>query len=124
MSIWREALIFTAGGVWYTLLSLVLHTLRPYKMIQQLIGNSIIELANYLEVKAQFYEESPDYSKLQNQLMRYQITIRQEQDGLREILFKTRRIVAESTVRSRVIMSIFLDSIDLLERIMILTVRL
>ena len=118
MSVLREAMLFTAGGIWYMILSLLLHTLRPYKMIQQLMGKSMIELANYLEVKAQFYGENPDYSKLQDQLMRYQITIRQDQDDLREILFKTRRIVAESTVRSRVLMSIFLDSIDLLERIM------
>src|SRR4051812_24874209 len=118
MSIWKEAILFTVGGIWYLILSLLLHTLRPYKMIQQLIGKSIIELANYLEVKAQFYGESPDYTKLQDQLMRYQITIRQDQDDLREILFKTRRIVAESTVRSRVLMSVFLDSVDLLERIM------
>ncbi len=118
MSVLREAILFTAGGVWYLILSLLLHTLRPYKMIQQLIGKSIIELANYLEVKAQFYGEKPDYTKLQDQLMRYQVTIRQDQDDLREILFKTRRIIAESTVRSRVLMSIFLDSIDLYERIM------
>lgn len=118
MSVLREAILFTAGGLWYMVLSLLLHTLRPYKMIQQLIGKSIIELANYLEVKAQFYGKAPDYTKLQDQLMRYQVTIRQDQDDLREILFKTRRIVAESTVRSRVLMSVFLDSIDLLERIM------
>ena len=118
ISVWKEALLFAAGGVWYTLLSLLLHTLRPYKMIQQLIGKSIIELANYLEVKALFYRENPDYTKLQDQLIRYQVAIRQDQDDLREILFKTRRIVAESTVRSRVLMSVFLDSIDLLERIM------
>jgi len=57
MSVLREALLFTAGGIWYMILSLLLHTLRPYKMIQQLMGKSMIELANYLEVKAQFYGE-------------------------------------------------------------------
>lgn len=118
MSVLREALLFTAGGVWYTLVSMLLHTLRPYKMIQQLLGNSIIELSNYLDVKAAFYGTNPDYEQLQNQLMRYQINIRQQQDDLREVLFKTRRIVAESSVRGRVLMSVFLDSIDLLERIM------
>jgi len=118
MSLLKEALLFTAGGIWYTILSLLLHTLRPYKMIQQLVGNNIIELANYLEVKAKFYENAPDYTELQHQLMQYQITIRQEQDVLREVMYKTRRIVAESSVRGRVLMSVFLDSIDLLERIM------
>ncbi len=70
MSVLREAVLFVVGGIWYTLLSLLLHTLRPYKMIQQLTGNSIIELANYLEVKARFYGEKPDYTRLQDQLIR------------------------------------------------------
>ncbi len=117
-SVLNEALLFTAGGIWYLLLSLLLHTLRPYKLIQQILGKSIMETANYLQVKASFYAPDPDYVNLQDQLMQYQVIIRQDQDDLREILFKTRRIVAESTVRGRVLMSVFLDSIDLMERIM------
>ena len=114
----HEALLFAAGGVWYAALSLALYTLRPYKLMQQMLGECVIETAGYLRTKGGFYGETPDYDNLSNQLIQYQVTIRQTQEDLREMLFKTRSIIEESTVKGRVLMSVFLDSIDLMERIM------
>ncbi|QEC43984.1 FUSC family membrane protein [Pseudobacter ginsenosidimutans] len=109
---------FTAGGLWYAVLSLLLHTLRPYKLIQQLLGESLMETARYLDVKAAFYKKDPQYKELYRSLMRHQIAIQQHQDELREMLFKARSVVRESTSKGRVLMQMFLDSIDLFERIM------
>lgn len=109
---------FTVGGLWYAILSLLLHTLRPYKLIQQLLGESLMETARYLEVKAAFYKKDPDYKEHYRSLMRHQIAIHQHQDELREMLFKARSVVRESTRKGRVLMQMFLDSIDLFERIM------
>src|SRR5690606_26609355 len=39
----ESALIFTAGGLWYFLLYLILNELRPYILIQQLLGENFIE---------------------------------------------------------------------------------
>ncbi len=114
----HEALLFAAGGIWYASLAFVLHKLRPFKLMQQMLGECIIEIANYLQIKGSFYGEQPDYTALNNELIQYQINIRQMQEGLRELLFKTRSIVEESTTKGRVLMSVFLDSIDLMERIM------
>ncbi len=113
-----NAAYFTAGGLWYAILSLVLHTLRPYKPIQQLLGECLMETARYLEVKAAFYKKDPDFTELYRSLMRYQVNIHQRQDELREMLFKARSVVRESTRKGRVLMQMFLDSIDLFERIM------
>lgn len=109
---------FTVGGVWYAILSLVLHTLRPYKLIQQLLGECLMETARYLDVKAAFYKKNPDYKELYRSLMRHTVAIQHHQDELREMLFKARSIVRESTRKGRVLMQMFLDSIDLFERIM------
>lgn len=114
----RTALYFTAGGVWYALLSFVLHTLRPYKPIQQLLGECLMETAQYLQVKAAFYKKDPDYRALYQLLMRNQVLIHQHQDELRDMLFKARSVVRESTRKGRTLMQMFLDSIDLFERIL------
>ena len=114
----NDALLFTAGGTWYAFLSMVLYNLRPYRLIQQLMGECMIDTAAYLRVKASFYRRKPDYNDLNAELMRYQVLIQQHHTDLREMLFKTRIIVNESTTRSRVLMMMFLDSIDLLERVM------
>ena len=113
-----NALLFSAGGIYYTLFSLMLQKLRPYKLIQQSLGECLVETSNYLRTKAGFYGKNAEYGELFNQLMRYQVTIKQHQDDLREMLFKTRSIVRESTTKGRVLMSMFLDSIDLFERVM------
>ena len=46
-----------AGGLWYMLLSLVLYSFRPYKLAQQALGDCIIATAEYMRVRATFYEK-------------------------------------------------------------------
>lgn len=114
----QNALLTAAGGVWYFLLSSFLHTLRPYKLAQQILGECIGETANYLRCKALFYDEQVDYESVYNQLLDLQVKVHARQQGVREILFKTRSVVNESTFTGRVLLMSFLDTVDLFERIM------
>ena len=117
-NIWRDAAWFTVGGVWYAILSLTLYTLRPFKPIQQLLGENLMEIAGYLRVKAAFYDKERDNDHLYRELMRLQIAVHLHQDELREMLFRARRVITESTSKGRILMMMFLDSMDLFERIM------
>ncbi|CAG5068265.1 Inner membrane protein YccS [Dyadobacter sp. CECT 9623] len=114
----RTAAIFAAGGIWYFLLFMILQKLLPYKLIQQLLGESFIELGKLLSIKAGYYFANPDYDGLFNRIVKQQVLLRENHENLREILFKTREIVTESTNKSRILMLMFLDSIDLFERIL------
>lgn len=107
-----------AGGLWYTVLSLLLYSFRPYKLVQQAIGDCIQATAGFLRIKAAFYSRDTDYDEDYRQLLQSQVEIHEKQDLVRELLFKTRNIIRESTHIGRVLMMIFLDSIDLFERIM------
>lgn len=113
----KTALLFTGGGVLYSIIALLQNSLRPYKLIQQLLGECIIETAGYLKTKAAFYNPSPDNDKLYDDLIRYQVNIHQQHESLRELLYKTRQAVTESTRKGRVLMLTFIDMIDLFERI-------
>jgi YccS/YhfK family integral membrane protein len=113
-----EGLYFLTGGIWYALLSLILYTLRPYRPIQQLLGECLMEIADYLQTKKSFYEQERNLSTIYQQLMQYQVRIHNHQDQLRQMLFSTRKFLSESTAKGRVLMMMFLDSIDLMERIM------
>ncbi|KAA0991821.1 FUSC family protein [Dyadobacter aurulentus] len=114
----RTAAIFAAGGIWYFALFMILQKLLPYKLIQQLLGENFIELGKLLSIKADYYFANPDYDELFNRMVRQQVLLRENHENLREILFKTREIVTESTNKSRILMLMFLDSIDLFERIL------
>jgi uncharacterized membrane protein (TIGR01666 family) len=113
-----NALYIAAGGLWYTGLSLVLYSFRPYRLVQQALGDCVQATAGYLRIKASFYSRDVDYDKSYRQLLESQVTIQEKQDLLRELIFKSRKIVKESTHTGRILMMIFLDSIDLFERIM------
>ncbi len=107
-----------AGGVWYTVLSLLLYSFRPYKLVQQALGDCVQATADFLRIKASFYSRDADYDKSYRQLLDSQIAIQEKQDLLRELIFKSRKIVQESTHTGRILMMIFLDIVDLFERIM------
>jgi uncharacterized membrane protein YccC len=99
-------------------LSLLLYSFRPYKLVQQALGDCVQATADYLRIKASFYSRQVDYDKSYRQLLESQAAIQQKQDLLRELIFKSRKIVKESTHTGRTLMMIFLDSVDLFERIM------
>lgn len=116
--VFRTAAIFSAGGIWYFILFMVLQKLLPYKLIQQLLGENFVELGKLLSIKADYYFAKPNYDELFNRMVHQQVILRENHENLREILFKTREIVTESTTKSRILMLMFLDSIDLFERIL------
>jgi uncharacterized membrane protein (TIGR01666 family) len=107
-----------AGGVWYTVMSLLLYSFRPYKLVQQALGDCVQATAEYLRIKASFYSREVDYDESYRRLLESQIAIQEKQDLLRELIFKSRKIVKESTHTGRILMMIFLDIMDLFERIM------
>ncbi|MDO6434230.1 FUSC family membrane protein [Flavitalea sp. BT771] len=113
-----NALYILAGGTWYTVLSLLLYSFRPYKLIQQALGDCVESTADYLRIKASFYAKEVDYDRSYRQLVDRQIDLHEKQELLRELLFKSRDIVRESTHTGRVLVMIFLDIVDLFERVM------
>src|SRR5215469_8725372 len=55
-----HSLLILAGGIFYSLLSLSLHAIRPYRISQRVLGDCIREIATYLSIKADFYDTATD----------------------------------------------------------------
>jgi uncharacterized membrane protein (TIGR01666 family) len=108
----------TGGGVWYMLLSLTFFSIRPYRAAQQALGENIIDVVKFLRIKADFYLPETDIDENYTKLVSQQIQVSQHQDGVREILFKSRLLVKESTNASRLLVLTFVDLVDLYEHIM------
>ncbi|MEJ7610432.1 MAG: FUSC family membrane protein [Ferruginibacter sp.] len=116
--IFLHALYLISGGIWYMIFSLALHSLKPYKLIQQLSGEFISGVADYLKSRASFYDDDPDYESVYRALLQQQVTIQAQQTALNEMLFKTRAITKNSTRAGRSLLKIYLDVSDLFESIM------
>ena len=113
-----NALYILCGGVWYMLLSLSLYSFRPYKVTQQALGDLIETIGTYVALRTAFYEESPDYDRIYTSLLEKQAEINDKQNLVRELLYKSRDIVKESTNTGRITLLIFIEINDLFERIM------
>jgi uncharacterized membrane protein YccC len=119
---WREVVLYTllifAGSIWYTLLSYFVYRLRPYRLVQQILSDSILEVSAFLRAKAKFYHEKTDYDKNYAELLQLQVLVHEKQDEVREVLFRTREIVRESTPEGRFLLLVFVDMVDLFEQVM------
>lgn len=118
LQVWEHAFCLLIGGVWYLLLSLSIQTIWPYRAAQQLLGESIRELAEYLTLKAEFYDTDKPTEEIHKKLIKQQIDVHQDQDNVREILFKTRKLLKDASPESRRLILTFVDIVDLFEQSM------
>lgn len=120
-SVMMNAIIFCLGAAWFLAVFMFVTVIKPYKLAQQMIGANYIELGNYLRIKSLFYLKNPDFDEIYNQMIEAQVRIKEQQETTREIVFKTRQIVQESTSYSRLLMQLFLNCLDLHEMLLITT---
>lgn len=113
-----HAIYVTIGAAWYMLLSLTLTQFRPFRLSQQALAESIQDTASYLRLKANFYDPHVDSDKNYQKLIDQQVIVHQHQDTVRELLFKSKAIVKDSTRLGRVLVIIFTDMVDIFEKTM------
>jgi len=115
--LWAPVLI-AGGGLWYASFSMLLHGIRPYRAVEQAVGEHLIKIADYVRARAAFYREGTDLDDCFHRLMRTQSDVRALQNQTQDLLFKTRRFVVDASPKSRSLMMIYLDSLDLFEQTM------
>lgn len=118
LEVLKNAGLILGGGIWYMLLSLSSFQILPYRPAQQTLGDCIIQVARFMRIKARFYREQTHFDEAYRQLVDQQVIVNQEQDNVREMLFKSRLMVKESTRMGRILVLTFVDVVDLFEQIM------
>ena len=119
-ALWN-ACVFSLGAAWFFIVFLLVTVLKPYKLAEQMIGENYIELGKYLRLKSQFYLKNPDFEAIYSQIFGLEVRIKEHQEATREVVFKTRQMVRESTSTSRLLMQLFLNSFDLHEMLILST---
>jgi uncharacterized membrane protein (TIGR01666 family) len=112
------SLTILGGGLWYMIFSLLFFGIRPYRAAQQTLGENVADIARFLRIKADFYKHDTDIDENYRKLVMQQIKVSNHQDAVREILFKSRLLVKESTAASRILVLTFIDLVDMFEQIM------
>ncbi|MBC3539344.1 FUSC family membrane protein [Rufibacter sediminis] len=117
----REVLLYSglvmAGGGWYLVLSLLSNTFMPYRPAQQALGECLREVAKFIRIKASFYQPQANLEEGYRQVIAQQVLVSDKQDALRELLFKSRQMMKESTNRGHTLVMTFVDMVDLYEQV-------
>ena len=105
------------GGLFYLAISLLLYKMRPYRHAQRVLGDCIREVADYLSIRADFYNTQTDLETTYKRMVAQHVVVNEKQDLVREVFFKTRQILEESTDQSRKLVYTFVETVDLFEDI-------
>ena len=107
-----------SGGLWYMCFSTLLYNFWPYRLARQALGDMIQATADYMLIRGKFYKKNVNYENTYKEVLQQQVIVQNKQTELSELLFKTRSIVKESTNVGRTLLMIYLDVVDIFERIM------
>jgi len=80
---------------------------------QQVLAESLYEMAGYLEIKAGFYDAGNDYEVLFNQLVRQQIVVAERQQAARDLVLRGNR-----TTHDGLLVQVHMRMLDLYEYIL------
>lgn len=112
-----HGLLLLLGGAWYLVLALLQQQVLPYRAAQQSLGECLHAMAGFLELKATFYQQSTDLEEDYRRLVAQQVTVNEKQEAVREVIFRSRQLVSESTSASRRLVLTFVEAVDLYEHI-------
>lgn len=109
---------FIIGALWYMIVSFSIMQVRPYRLAQQELSETIIHVADYIRLKANFYSTHSNVDENYLKLIEKQVLINEHQENLRDILFQSKRSIKDTTKEGRYLTLIFNDIVDLFEQSM------
>ncbi len=118
MVVITDSFLVLAGGLWYMAIALLFYRITPYRPAQRSLGNCIHETAKYLLIKSEMYDPGSNLQQQYKKLLNQQVVVNEKQDTVRELLFKNRELIKESTHTGRLLVLTFVDVVDLFEYIM------
>lgn len=111
-------LFFIIGAVWYMLISFSLSQVRPYRLAQQELSESIRFVGDFIRLRANFYDQKVNLDENYRKLIEKQIEVHEHQENVRDLLFQSKRSIKDTTKVGRFLTLIFNDIVDLFEQSM------
>ncbi|MFP9100607.1 FUSC family membrane protein [Flavobacterium sp. RHBU_24] len=113
-----EIFIYTgmmfAGGLYYTLLSLIFNYLNPHRYTELLMADCLKLTAKYMKLRGDLWNADADRNAIISRQLELQVQINETHESLREILIRNRSN-AGSSKRSRKMLMVFIALMEILE---------
>jgi len=114
----RQSALIAGGGFWYVAIALLSATLRPYQAARQALGQCIHSVARAMTIKADFYDVTKPLDEDYRHLVAQQVVVSEQQDAVREVLFKSRQYMNSPDNTGRLLVLTFSDVVDLYDQIL------
>lgn len=111
-----HAVYLLLGGVWYMLFSMILVQVAPFRAAQQTLGKCMQEVAKFILLKGNYYDKNADIVDNNQKIFAQQTAVNNSLEEVREILFKTREILKDSSPTGKKMILTFIDLVDLYEQ--------
>lgn len=112
-----EALLLTAGAIWYMIFVLVLRYIRPYRVSQQVLAECAYKIGSLLRIKADFFDANTAIAKTHKQVIQINMVLNQRQENVREVLFSAATEKQFASYQYKQLTFIFATLMELFERI-------
>ncbi|WP_250450965.1 FUSC family membrane protein [Caballeronia sp. ATUFL_M2_KS44] len=105
------------GGLWYTYWATLVSHLLVYRIERQALAQSIFSCAEYLQARADFYDNDADLDECYRKLIEKQIAAVEQQEGAREIVLRNLPKVKSGKLDARRarLFNLFINIVDLHE---------
>lgn len=113
-----HAALFFTGAIWYAFIIVLTYSFRPYQLIRQALADCIFKTADYLRLRAAFYQTGLDFDKQFDQLIAMQVDVSNSHEVVRRLLLQRFSTTRESTIKSRSLLLTLIDTIDIFEQVM------
>ena len=114
----RQSALIAGGGFWYAAIALLSATLRPYQAARQALGQCIHAVARAMSIKADFYDITKPLDDDYRHLVAQQVVVSEQQNAVREVLFKSRQYMNSPDNTGRLLVLTFSDVVDLYDQIL------
>lgn len=115
-NVWLPLLFVIVGGLWYMVISMWTLKVRPYRIAQQELSESMRYVADYIRLKANFYDPNVDIDTNYLKLIEKQVEVNKHQESVRDTLFQSKRSIKDTTKIGRYLTLVFSDIVDLFEQ--------
>ncbi|NEN22379.1 hypothetical protein G3O08_02540 [Cryomorpha ignava] len=114
LEIWQYSLLVGVGGLWYLLLTMVWHRLSRKAQTEEILSDTYLLTADFLEIRSKLVDPNNDRKTLQTRLHDIQIKLIEHHATLREILMLSRQKSGKSNFEGRRLL-IFVQLVEMLE---------
>jgi len=114
----RHSALMAGGGFWYAVIALLSARLQPYHAARQALGQCIHAVAQAMSIKADFYDVTKRLDDDYRQLVAQQVVVSEQQDAVREVLFKSRQYMNSPDNTGQLLVLTFSDVVDLYDQIL------